>query len=97
MAMSAGSYALKLPASLKREAQRLAKQDGVSLNHWISVAVAQQVAATETAADFFRRRADGASRNDMLAVLAKVPDRPPLEGDELPEGYPPERGVAERD
>ncbi|MDP3254641.1 MAG: pilus assembly protein HicB [Bosea sp. (in: a-proteobacteria)] len=95
--MSAGSYALKLPASLKREAQRLAKQDGVSLNHWISVAVAQQVAATETAADFFRRRADGASRNDMLAVLAKVPDRPPLAGDELPERDPPERGPAERD
>lgn len=95
--MSAGSYALKLPASLKREAQRLAKQDGVSLNHWISVAVAQQVAATETAADFFRRRADGASRNDMLAVLAKVPNRPPLEGDELPEGYQPERNAAERD
>lgn len=95
--MIAGSYALKLPASLKREAQRLAKQDGVSLNHWISVAVAQQVAATETAADFFRRRADGASRNDMLTVLAQVSERPPLEGDQLPEGYQAERGAAERD
>lgn len=85
--MSKGSYPLKLPASLKREAQRLAKQDGVSLNHWISVAVAQQVAAVETAATFFKQRAGDAKRDDMLAVLAKVPDVPPMAGDELPQNY----------
>lgn len=91
--MSSGSYALKLPASLKREAQRLAKQDGVSLNHWISVAVAQQVAATETAADFLRRRAEGADRGDMLAILAKVPERSPSAGDEDPAGPRTQEGT----
>jgi hypothetical protein len=30
--MSKGTYPLKLPQSIKRAAERLAKQDGVSLN-----------------------------------------------------------------
>lgn len=32
-------YPLKLPASLKETVARLAKDDGVSLNQWIAVAV----------------------------------------------------------
>ena len=34
-------YPLRLPASLKEAAARLAKEDGVSLNQWIATAVAQ--------------------------------------------------------
>ena len=45
------TYPLKLPVSIKRAAQRLAKEDGVSLNQWIAVAVAQKVGAAETAAN----------------------------------------------
>lgn len=85
--MSKSSYPLKLPASLKREAQRLAKDDGVSLNQWISIAVAQQITAQETTAAFLRRFAGDARPEDMLALLARVPDVEPLPGDELPEGY----------
>jgi hypothetical protein len=36
--------------------QRLAKEDGVSLNQWIAAAVAEKVGVVETAADFFRKR-----------------------------------------
>ena len=58
--MTRTSYPLKLPASIKTAAQRLAKEDGVSLNQWISVAVAQKVSAVEPAADFLKRqKADG--------------------------------------
>jgi predicted HicB family RNase H-like nuclease len=57
--MSKATYPLKLPASVKVAAARLAKEDGVSLNQWIAAAVAQKVGAVETAADFFRRRAGG--------------------------------------
>ena len=49
--MSKGTYPLKLPQSIKRAAERLAKEDGVSLNQWISVAVAQKVGVVETAAE----------------------------------------------
>jgi hypothetical protein len=52
--MSRATYPLKLPTSVKNAAQRLAKEDGVSLNQWIAVAVAQKVGVVETAADFFQ-------------------------------------------
>jgi hypothetical protein len=41
--MSRATYPLKLPISVKKAAERLAKQDGVSLNQWIAVAVAEKV------------------------------------------------------
>jgi hypothetical protein len=41
--MSKATYPLKLPLSVKKAAQRLAKEDGVSLNQWIAVAVAEKV------------------------------------------------------
>ena len=41
--MSKATYPLKLPASIKAAAARLAKEDGVSLNQWITAAVAQKI------------------------------------------------------
>jgi len=84
--MSKGTYPLKLPNSVKEAAMRLAKEDGVSLNQWITAAVAQKVGAVETAAEFLKRRAGSATADDFAAILAKVPDRAPLPGDELPPG-----------
>jgi hypothetical protein len=45
--MSKATYPLKLPLSIKKAAQRLAKEDGVSLNQWIAVAVAEKVGVVE--------------------------------------------------
>lgn len=81
--MSKGTYPLKLPASIKRAAERLAKEDGVSLNQWISVAVAQKISAVETAADFFRRRAGTAKAGDLKAILDRAPDVPAMPGDDI--------------
>jgi hypothetical protein len=83
--MSKGTYPLKLPSSIKAAAARLAREDGVSLNQWIAVAVAQKVSAVEMAADFFKRRTHGARPEDLKAFLAMVPDLPPEPGDELPD------------
>lgn len=82
--MSKATYPLKLPATLKAEAARLARQDGVSLNQWIATAVAQKIGAVETAADFLRRRAGDARPEDLLGFLAEAPDVPPDPGDERP-------------
>ena len=87
--MSKATYPLKLPASIKAAAARLAHEDGVSLNQWIASAVAQKVGAVETAAEFFRRRGEGAEPGTLRAILAHVPDRTPDPGDELPEGWEP--------
>ena len=83
--MSRATYPLKLPTSIKRAAARLAKEDGVSLNQWIATAVAQKVGVVETAAEFFRERSKGATGDRLLALLERVPDEPPIPGDEPPE------------
>ena len=77
------AYPLKMSVSLKRAAERLAAEDGVSLNHWINMAVAQKVGAVETA-EHFRRRYGEARPGDLRAVLDKRPDLPPEPGDEVP-------------
>ena len=83
--MSKATYPLKLPASIKAAAARLAKEDGVSLNQWITAAVAQKIGAVETAADFIKRRAGDARPEDLKKFLASAPDIPPEPGDEIPD------------
>jgi hypothetical protein len=79
--MTRAAYPLKLPNSIKQAAQRLAKEDGVSLNQWISSAVAQKVGSVETAAEFFKRRAarakGGASLMNFLVNAPDVPESSP--------------------
>jgi hypothetical protein len=82
--MSKNTYPLKLPDSVKKAAQRLAKEDGVSLNQWISSAVAQKVGVSETAAQFFQSRANGATPSDLQQFLRAAPDVTPVSRDELP-------------
>ena len=77
-------YPLKLPASLKETAARLAKDDGVSLNQWIATAVAQKIGAVETAAELFERRGSRSTPADLTRHLGNAPDVPPGPGDELP-------------
>lgn len=75
--MTKAAYPLKLPNSIKQAAQRLAREDGVSLNQWISSAVAQKVGSVETAAEFFKRRASRARRGQSLMhFLVNAPDVP---------------------
>lgn len=81
--MSRDTYPLKLPHSIKRAAQRLAKEDGVSLNQWIAAAVAEKVGVVETAAEFFKKRAGKAKGSGMMKFLRNAPDVAPEGGDEI--------------
>jgi hypothetical protein len=81
--MSKAAYPLKLPVSMKTAAERLAKEDGVSLNQWIAVAIAQKIGAVETAADFLNRRAGNARAADMIPFLKNARDKTFISGDEL--------------
>jgi hypothetical protein len=70
--------AVHLPASLEREAARFAEQDGVSLSHWVSLAVAQKIGAVETAAEFFRRLSHrSATVEEAIAFSLGGPNTPP--------------------
>src|SRR5580693_7988866 len=71
--MSKATYPLKLPLSIKKAAQRLAKEDGVSLNQWIAAAVAEKVGVVETAADFFKKRAGKAAGEGLMKFRRTAP------------------------
>jgi hypothetical protein len=79
--MSRSTYPLKLPASVKTAAARLAKTDGVSLNQFIAVAVAEKVGVMETAADFLSQRAGRAKPRDLLKFTRKAGREAPSEAD----------------
>jgi HicB family len=81
--MSRSTYPLKLPDSIKKAAQRLAKEDGVSLNQWIAVAVAQKIGTVETAAEFFARRAGQSDGKKLVDSLRRAPKVTPDANDQL--------------
>jgi len=72
---------LKLPLSIKKAAQRPPKEDGVSLNQWIAVAVAEKVGVVETATEFFKKRAGKATGAGLMKFLRNAPDVPPEDED----------------
>jgi hypothetical protein len=49
-------YPLRLPRSLKAEVQRRAKDDLVSMNQFVAIAVAEKLAAMSSAAYFAEKR-----------------------------------------
>jgi predicted HicB family RNase H-like nuclease len=77
------TYPLRLPHSIKKAAQRLAREDGVSLNQWITAAVAEKVGVIETAADFFKKRTGKAKGDGLMKYVRSVPRVAPEPEDEL--------------
>ena len=72
---------LRLPDSIHRHIKEVAKKEGVSINQFISTAVTEKISAIMTE-DYLRGRAVRVNKNDLKKLLAKVPDREPLAGDE---------------
>lgn len=66
---------LNLPQSLKTAAEEFAAKDGVSLNQFIALALAEKVGANK-AADFFAERAAGADPTRAIAWLEGRPHAP---------------------
>jgi hypothetical protein len=78
----ASNYALRLPASLKREVEKVARDDGTSLNQFIVTAVAEKLSALRTA-DFFEERRARADIDAALEVMSRERGEVPREGDEV--------------
>ncbi len=76
------TYPLRLPRSVKAEAEKLAREEGISMNQFVATAVAEKLAVMRTVAFFEARRA----RADLPA-LRNMLTRPggalPLPGDEV--------------
>ncbi len=74
------TLSLRLPNSLHENVRKLAEAEGVSINQFISTAVAEKMSALMTA-DYLRDRGARGSRSRFDAALAQVPEAPPFEGD----------------
>ncbi len=76
------TLSLRLPEYLHNSIRELAKQEGISINQFITLAVAEKMSALMTE-DYLEQRARQGSRDKYEAVLAKVPDVEPEEFDRL--------------
>jgi hypothetical protein len=57
MTAKTSTYPLRLPVSIKAEAEKLAAQEGTSLNQFVATAVAEKLAVLRTAATSRNARA----------------------------------------
>ena len=76
------ALSLRLPESIHRHIRDIAKKEGVSINQFISSAVSEKISALLTE-DYLQQRAKRAKGGDFRKILAKVPSRKPVHGDEL--------------
>ena len=75
------TYPLRLPRSVKAAAEKLAREEGISMNQFVATAVAEKLAAMQTASFFDERR----QRADLAAfrkLLKRTRGDAPRGGDE---------------
>jgi predicted transcriptional regulator len=75
---------IKLPDSLLKQAQELAEKEDVTLEQFISSALAEKMAAWRTV-EYLKERAARGDRQKFQRALSKVPDVEPEVFDRLPQ------------
>ncbi len=76
------TLSVRLPKSIHAQIKELAEEEGVSMNQFISLALAEKIATLKTF-KYLEERAERGNREKFLAVLAKAPDVEPEEYDRL--------------
>lgn len=76
------NISLRLPKSLHETARDLARRESISMNQFITLAVAEKVAALMTR-EYLEARAQRGNREAFERAMAKVPDVEPEEFDRL--------------
>jgi uncharacterized protein (DUF1778 family) len=77
-----GALSLRLPESIHRHIREIARQEGVSINQFISSAVSEKISAILTE-EYIKARAAKADFEKVQQILANVPELTPIVGDEL--------------
>jgi hypothetical protein len=86
----ASKFPLRLMPSVRRVAEDLSRQEGVSLNQFINLAVAEKVAYLQHEEWLAKRaRISGDAVAKALKILNRPARQKPEPGDELPAGYVP--------
>lgn len=77
------TYPLRLPRSLKAAVERLSREDQSSINQFVATAVAEKVAALQTA-HFFADRQARADFAEFDKIMRRRRGATPRDGDEMP-------------
>ncbi len=76
------TLSLRLPNSLHDEVKSLAKKEGISINQFISSAVAEKMSSLLTE-QYLLERSQKGSQQAFLKTISKVPDVKPEARDKL--------------
>ncbi len=76
------ALSLRLPKSLHEQLREVAQEEGISVNQFIMLAVAEKVASI-SAIEYLEKRAKRGSREKFIEILIKVPDVEPEAFDKL--------------
>ena len=76
------TLSIRIPDYLHKEVKKTAAEEKISINQFITLALAEKLSALNTES-YLEERAKRGNREDFLNVLAKVPDTEPEEYDRL--------------
>lgn len=77
------SLNVRLPHYLHEQLRQLAQREGISMNQFITLAIAEKITALESV-DYWQARAKRVDQAAYQQVLAAVPNVPPDERDAMP-------------
>jgi hypothetical protein len=89
------TFPLRLPRSIKAEVERLAREEGISINQFVATAVAEKLAVMRTA-EFFAERRERADFAVFDRIMNRPGGEPPQPGDEIEIEIDTEPGREER-
>jgi hypothetical protein len=72
-----------LSGPLLQAASDQAERTGISLEEWLRTAVADRIRDAYVTEKYFSRKAKAGDAAELMAILDKAPDGPPMPGDEL--------------
>ncbi len=75
------ALSLRLPDSLHNRVKLLSLKDRISINQFVSSAVAEKVSALDTE-EYIQKRAQRGSREKFVRAMSRVPDVKAAVGDE---------------
>jgi len=76
------ALSLRLPKSLHEQLRELAQEEGISVNQFVVLAIAEKVASISTI-EYLEKRAKRGNREKFLEILRKAPDVDPEASDKL--------------
>ena len=70
--MRTNNFALRLPESLFANLREAAAQDGVAMNQYVAIALAEKLATRKTARQFLAERAEQGNIDRALGILDRA-------------------------